>query len=130
MDGQIINVLPAPPPPPCPTIKFILLISSPLTSIVLQGRPSNYKHHFLLTMFLFSLNSFFLFFVVLFCFLFIFYGSIVDLQYISFRWTKKWFSFIYIIFHIIFPCRLLENIEYSSLCYTVGPYSLFVLHYI
>ena len=28
---------------------------------------------------------------------------------------------IYIPFQILFPYRLLQDIEYSSLCYTVGP---------
>ena len=31
-------------------------------------------------------------------------------------------------FQIFFPYRLLQNIEYSSLCYTVGPYWLFILY--
>ena len=59
--------------------------------------------------------------------------GIVDLQYyISFRCIAQWFSYthththththIYIIFfQILFPCKLLQNIEYSSLCYIVGP---------
>ena len=59
----------------------------------------------------------------------------VVLQYcISFRWTEKWFSytcidtymFIYksILVQIIFHYRLLQNIEHSSLCYTICPYHL------
>ena len=28
---------------------------------------------------------------------------------------------VYILFQILFPFRLLQNIEQSSLCYTVGP---------
>ena len=32
-----------------------------------------------------------------------------------------------IFFQIIFHCRLLQDIEYSSLCYTVNPYCLSIL---
>ena len=32
-----------------------------------------------------------------------------------------------ILFQILFPCRLLWNIQYSSPCYTVGPYWLFYI---
>ena len=35
---------------------------------------------------------------------------------------------IYIIFQILFHHRLLQDIEYSSLCYTVGPCSLPTLY--
>ena len=35
--------------------------------------------------------------------------------------------FIYI-FQILFPYKLLQNIEYHSLCYTVGPYYLFYIY--
>ena len=35
---------------------------------------------------------------------------------------------IYILFHILFHYRLLWDIKYSSLCYTVGPYCLSILH--
>ena len=65
--------------------------------------------------------------IFVFCFLILFfYWSVVDLQRcVSFRCTAKWFSYIYtciyILFQILFPYRLLQNIEYSSLCYTVGP---------
>ena len=31
-------------------------------------------------------------------------------------------------FNMLSPYRLLQNVEYSSLCYTVGPYHLFVLY--
>ena len=77
-------------------------------------------------------TAFFLHFIR-FLFLF-FYWNIVDLQCcVGFRYTAKWFSFIYIyiyiyifryiyiLFQILFPYRLLQNIEYSYLCYTVGP---------
>ena len=57
--------------------------------------------------------------------LFIFHllWSIVDLQCVSFRCVTKWFNFtcIHILFQILFPCRLSQHIEYSPLCYTVGP---------
>ena len=55
-------------------------------------------------------------------FFLIFNWSIVDLQ--CFRCTAKWFIYIYILFQILFHCRLLQDIEYSSLCYTVGPFWL------
>ena len=35
---------------------------------------------------------------------------------------------IYILFQIIFPYRLLQNIEQSSLCYRVGPGWLSILY--
>ena len=35
---------------------------------------------------------------------------------------------LYILFQILFPYRLLQNIEYSSLCYTVGPCWLSILY--
>ena len=38
------------------------------------------------------------------------------------------YIYIYILFQILFSYRLLQNIEYSSLCYTVGPCWLSVLH--
>ena len=58
-----------------------------------------------------------------------FYRRVVDLQ--CFGCTAKWFSFIYmcvcvcvyiyILFQILLHYRLLQDIEYSSLCYTVDP---------
>ena len=40
----------------------------------------------------------------------------------NFCCTVKWLIIhIYILFHILFHCSLLHDIEYSSLCYTVGP---------
>ena len=38
------------------------------------------------------------------------------------------YSNIYILFHILLHYRLLQDIEYSSLCYTVGPCCLPVLY--
>ena len=35
---------------------------------------------------------------------------------------------IYVLFHILFHYSLLKDIEYSSLCYTVGPYCLPILY--
>ena len=35
---------------------------------------------------------------------------------------------IYILFHILFHYGLLQDIEYSSLCYTVGPCCLSILY--
>ena len=58
--------------------------------------------------------------------------DIVDLQgCVNFRCTTKWFSStdIYIYFFQIFsPYRLLQNIEYSSLCCIVGPCWLSILY--
>ena len=43
--------------------------------------------------------------------------SIVNSQFcVCFWYIAKWF------FHILFHYSLLQNIEYSSLCYTVGPW--------
>ena len=46
---------------------------------------------------------------------------------VCFRCTAKWLSYtyVYVLFQILFHCRLLQDIEYSSLCYTVGPCCLF-----
>ena len=35
---------------------------------------------------------------------------------------------IYVLFQILFPYRFLQNVNYSSLLYTVGPYWLSVLY--
>ena len=43
---------------------------------------------------------------------------------VSFKYTAKWFSYI---FFILFHYRLLQDIEYSSMCYIVGPFCLSVL---
>ena len=42
-----------------------------------------------------------------------------------------YFSYTYIciiFFQTLFPCRLLQNIDYTSLFYTVGPYWLSILY--
>ena len=62
-----------------------------------------------------------------------FYWSIADLQCcVSFWCTAKWFSciymYIYILFHILFHYGLSQDIEYSSLCYTVGHCFLSILY--
>ena len=54
------------------------------------------------------------------------YWNIVNSQCcVSLRHAAKQFSYtytlIYILFYILSRYRLLQNIEYSSLCYTVGP---------
>ena len=64
---------------------------------------------------------------LLFFFLsFISYWSTVDLQCcVSFRCTAKGFGYTYTYicsFQILFPYGLLQNIEQSPLCYTVGLY--------
>ena len=70
-----------------------------------------------------ELGSFISFFLSFFI-----YWSIVDLQYcVGFRCTAKWFSYIYIFFQIIFHYKLLQDIEYSSLYYTVNPCCLSIL---
>ena len=38
------------------------------------------------------------------------------------------YIYIYILFHILFHYGLLQDMEYSSLCYTVGPCCLSVLY--
>ena len=78
-------------------------------------------------------QRFFFFFRLFICF----YWAIVNLQCcVSFKCTAKWFSYtyiyivihIYILFQILFHYRLLQNTEYSSLCYTVGPCCLPILY--
>ena len=67
----------------------------------------------------FSFSFFFFFFGIRFYFfnlIFILYRGIVDLQCcVSFRYTAKWFSYTYIyisiLFQVLFPYRLLQNIE-------------------
>ena len=61
--------------------------------------------------------------------------SVVDFQCcVSFRHIAKWFHYmcvcvcVCIIFQILFPFSLLQNTEYSSMCYTVGPCCLSVLY--
>ena len=50
-------------------------------------------------------------------------ATIVNLQCcVSFRYTEKWFSYIDILFQILFHYSLLHDIDYNSLCYTV-PFS-------
>ena len=55
--------------------------------------------------------------------------SILDLQCcINFCYTAKWFSYTYIhiLFHILFYCGVSQHIEYSFLCYMVGSTLLFI----
>ena len=60
----------------------------------------------------------------------IFNWNVVSLQCcLSFRYTAKWFSYTYIYsFSDSFNYRLLQDIEYSSLCDTVGPCCLSILY--
>ena len=66
----------------------------------------------------------------MFCFVFNFYWSIADLQCCVVSDVQKSESIIHIymsiLFQVIFPFRLFQNIEQSSLCYTVVPCSLLV----
>ena len=50
---------------------------------------------------------------------FIFYWTGVDLQFV-FQVYSGVFSYTYNLFQILFPFTFLQNIEHSSLCYTVG----------
>ena len=68
---------------------------------------------------------------VAYFFKFIFYWSIVELQRcVNYCCTAKWLSYthIYILSHILFHYGLSQDIEYSSLCYTVGPCCLSILY--
>ena len=51
---------------------------------------------------------------------------------VNFCCTAKWLSYtyIYILFYILFHHGLFQDIEYSSLCYTVGPCCFSILHLI
>jgi len=59
----------------------------------------------------------------------IFKLNIVDLKCVCFRGPEsiQLYTCIYIYIQIIFPYRLLKNIKYSSLCYTVCPCWLFYI---
>ena len=69
---------------------------------------------------------------IFFSWFFFFNWSIVDLQFcISFIYTAEWFSYASVsVFQILFHYSLLQDPEYSSLCYIciVGPYCLFILY--
>ena len=55
---------------------------------------------------------------------------------VNFYCSAKWFHYtniyiyIYILFHILFYYGLLQNIEYSYLCYIIEPSCLFILYVI
>ena len=40
------------------------------------------------------------------------------------------YIYIYILFQILFPCGVLQDIDYSSLCYTVGPCCFYLFIYL
>ena len=50
-------------------------------------------------------------------------NSVIHTIYISIYCT-----YIYILFHTLFHCGLSQDIEYSSLCYAVGPCCLSILY--
>ena len=60
------------------------------------------------------------------------FGSFLWKWLLSFSSTKTTIritcAYIYSLFQIIFPFGLLQNIEWPSLCYTVGPGWLFMLN--
>ena len=59
----------------------------------------------------------------------IFYWRILDLQCrVNFCYTAVTQFYIYILSHILFHCGFSQDMEYSSLCYTVGPYCLSILY--
>ena len=70
-------------------------------------------------------NFIWLYLIILYAFIihsvkshYFFIWNLVHIQYcVSFRHTTKWY--IYKTFWIIFPYGLLQNIDYSLLCYTV-----------
>ena len=67
----------------------------------------------------------------LFIYVLFFHWHMVDLHCcVHFCCTTKWFSYTYIhiLFSILFHCGLSQDIEYSFLCYTVGPCCLSILH--
>ena len=83
--------------------------------------------HYVCFMYSFFLDLFLFFkkFILLF--------SIVDLQCcIKFCCTEKWLSstnvHMYILSHVLFCHGLSQVIEYSFLCYTVGPCCLSIIH--
>ena len=71
----------------------------------------------------------FYFFTLIFK-IFALYCSIVDYQCcVSVMYIAKWFIIhVSILFQILFLFSLLQNIEFSSLCYTVGPCGLSILN--
>ena len=106
----------------CQRLAFILTPFRDLKSLL----TSLFYIHLLFTYFLNFLWVSCLF--LIFC-LFL-YWNIVSLKCVIFRCTAKWLhcTYISIYFQIFFPYRLLKNIEYSSLCYTVGPHWLSILY--
>ena len=77
-----------------------------------------------------SFFNFFLFPLRKNSFISFFNSSILDLQCsVSFRYTEKYTEiYIYTFFNILFHYGLFQNIEHSSLGYTVGPCCLSVLY--
>ena len=48
-------------------------------------------------------------------------------EWVAIAFSDYIYTYIYILFQILFLYRLLQNIAYSSLCHTVGPFWLFIL---
>ena len=64
-----------------------------------------------------------------FCgFLFLFSWSTVDLQFSGVQKVIQLYVYVYTVFLIISDHGLLQDIEYSSLCYTIGPCCLSILY--
>ena len=111
--------------------KMIFLLSNPVVASLFQ-----YSWH--IPSYVTSVTPYFLNFLFASLsthslFLNLFYWSMVDLQcFVTFRCEAQWFSYTYIsiLFHIPFCYGLLHDTEYSSLCYTVGPWYLFILYII
>ena len=69
----------------------------------------------------------------LFSFFKIFYQNIVDNNVVVISSAQQsdsvvhTYTYIYILFPTLFPNRLLQNIEYSPRCYTVGVSTLYIV---
>ena len=74
----------------------------------------------------YTINSGYFYFFLILCIFLLKYNSFTMLC--SFQVYSKVIHIEYILFKILFPYRLLQNIEYSSLCYTVDSCWLSILN--